>query len=83
MQGCGVRTPKAAAVAAATVGFDTVVHMPQGVTEDMGATSVTVAAGLPDIITAACDVTFNVPGDVPNTHMYVAPVTTAIAINPP
>jgi hypothetical protein len=52
MQGCGVRTPKAAAVAAATVGFDTVVHMPQGVTEDIGATSITVAAGLPAIMTA-------------------------------
>jgi hypothetical protein len=82
MQGCGVRTPRAAVVAAATVGFDTVVHMPQGVSDDIGATSATVAAGLPDTMTAACDVTFNVPGDVPKLHMYVAPVTTAIAIKP-
>jgi hypothetical protein len=68
MQGCGVRTPKAAAVAAATVGFDTVVHMPQGEIADIGATSMTVAAGIPEIMTAACDVAFRVPGDVPKLH---------------
>jgi hypothetical protein len=69
MQGCGVRTPKAAAVAAATVGFDTVVHMPQGEIEDIGATSMIVAAGLPPAMTVACDVTFRVPGAVPKLHM--------------
>jgi hypothetical protein len=69
-------------VAAATVGFDTVVHMPQGVTEDIGATSMIVAAGLPATNTAVWDVTFNVPGAVPKLHMYVAPETTATAMLP-
>jgi hypothetical protein len=30
MQGCGVRTPNAADVAAATCGFDRVMHIPKG-----------------------------------------------------
>ena len=37
--GWGVRTPDAAAVAAATCGFDGVVHMPNGAMFAIGATS--------------------------------------------
>jgi hypothetical protein len=32
MQGCGVRTPSAAAVAAATIGLAMLMHMPNGMT---------------------------------------------------
>jgi hypothetical protein len=83
MQGCGVKTPNAAVVAAATVGFAKDVHRPQGVIEDIGAVSVTVAAGLPDTKTAVWDVTFSIPGAVPKLHMYEAPATTAAAMLPP
>jgi hypothetical protein len=80
MQGWGVSTPRAAAVAAATVGFVTVVHIPQGVTDAIGVTSRIVAAGMPAMSVVSWDVTFNVPGAVPKTHMQVAPETTAIPI---
>jgi hypothetical protein len=43
MHGCGVRTPAAAEVAAATCGFDGVVHMPNGATFIIGAKSTTRA----------------------------------------
>ncbi len=39
VQGWGVSTPRAAAVADATVGFASEVHMPKGPTFDMGAQS--------------------------------------------
>lgn len=47
IQGIGVRTPRAAAVAEATWGFAIDLHIPQGVTLLMGATSLMVSAGLP------------------------------------
>ncbi len=39
MHGCGVRTPNAADVAAATCGFDGVVHIPNGMMLTLGAKS--------------------------------------------
>lgn len=45
MHGCGVRTPAAADVAAATCGFVGVVHMPNGATLTIGAKSTTRARG--------------------------------------
>ena len=47
MHGIGVRTPKAAAVAAATVGLEGVVHMPKGRMLTIGLLSIMVAAGVP------------------------------------
>ncbi len=44
MHGCGVNTPIAAEVAAATWGFDRVVHMPNGMMLTFGAKSWIVAA---------------------------------------
>ena len=44
MHGCGVSTPKAADVAAATCGFDGVVHIPNGMMLTLGAKSWIVAA---------------------------------------
>lgn len=49
MQGCGVSTPSAAAVAAATVGFAKDVHIPQLPTLLMGAQSAMLATGFPPI----------------------------------
>ena len=43
MHGTGVRTPRAADVAVATAGFDTVVHMPKGMMFTSGAWSMIVA----------------------------------------
>jgi hypothetical protein len=80
MQGCGVRTPSAAAVAEATSGLDTVVQSPQGDTEASGTASLIVAAGIPPAKTPAL-AAFSVPGAVPNEQTYVAPETTAIPIN--
>ena len=49
--GIGVRTPIAADVAEATVGFDRDVHIPRGQTFVTGAASCTVAAGVPPTTT--------------------------------
>ena len=51
MQGIGVRTPPAAAVAAATCGLAWEVHMPNGIMLTMGALSRMVAAGIPPALT--------------------------------
>ena len=45
MQGIGVRTPSAAAVAAATCGFDNDWHMPNGGMFMFGTMSITLPAG--------------------------------------
>jgi hypothetical protein len=78
--GCGVSTPNAAAVAAATAGFDIAVHIPKGSKFDIPALSCTVAAGIPEKLTLFCDVTTSDPGAVPFVHIHEAPVTTGIAI---
>ncbi|GAB2460534.1 hypothetical protein GCM10027265_07070 [Jatrophihabitans fulvus] len=63
-------------MADATVGFDSVVHMPNGGTFTMGAQSVMVAAGLPSIITREVGSAFNVDGATPNEHVIIAVVVT-------
>lgn len=77
-QGIGVSTPSAAAVAEATVGFASEVHIPQGVTLVIGTTSRTVAAGFPFIRTVCCEVAISVPGVVPMLHWIEAPLTTKL-----
>jgi hypothetical protein len=80
MQGMGVKTPKAAAVAAATMGFEGVIHTPKGMIFTSGAKSMMVAAGIPDVITVGSDVTFRGLGATPNGHMSRAPVHTCMGI---
>lgn len=74
-QGIGVSTPRAAAVAAATIGLANDWHMPNGAMFTPGATSVMVATGRPSTngLGATTD---SVDGARPNEHMIIAPDTT-------
>ncbi len=80
MQGCGVSTPKAAAVAAATCGFAKLIHMPNGITFFMGILSMMVAAGSFSALVIFSGVTIRVPGAAPKLHANIAPFTTCCAI---
>lgn len=66
--GIGVSTPKAAAVAAATVGLDRLVHIPKGGILSSGTMSSIVAAGLPSMSTRRSGRTLSGDGDMPNEH---------------
>lgn len=79
-QGCGVRVPDAAAVAADTCGLASDMHIPKGGTFAV-AKSVTTAAGPPADVRVP--VAANVAGVVPNEHCRVAPVQTRFAMLPP
>ena len=72
MHGIGVRTPRAAAVAAATVGLDGVVHIPNGGMFTIGAMSFVVATGLPSTSTRLVGITTSVDGAMPKLHMRFA-----------
>ena len=76
MQGMGVRTPNAAAVAAATVGFAGDIHIPNGMIFAMGAKSMIVAAGITEVEVVGADVATSVLGATPNVHISIAPVQT-------
>lgn len=75
MHGIGVNTPSAAAVAAATIGFAGQLHMPNGKTLTMGAWSMMVAAGAPDM-TRDIGSTFSDEGATPKLHCSIVPVVT-------
>src|SRR5437868_3727793 len=79
MQGMGVNTPSAAAVAAATVGLAIDMHIPKGGMLTMGAQSMIVAAGAPAIVRLTGS-TFKVEGAMPNGHIIMAPVVTSCGI---
>jgi hypothetical protein len=79
MQGCGVRTPSAADVAAATWGFDGVMHIPNGGMFAMGAMSVILAAGRPPAVTVGEGTTSEL-GATPNEHIIAAPFTTSFGM---
>jgi predicted DNA repair protein MutK len=79
MQGMGVRTPRAAAVAAATVGLATDMHMPKGGMFTIGAQSMIVAAGAPAMVLLVGK-TFRVEGAMPKEHIIMAPVVTSCGI---
>lgn len=81
-QGIGVKTPSAAAVAAATIGFAGQLHMPNGMTLTMGALSIIVAAGAPDI-THDVGSTFKDEGATPKLHCSMVPVVTRMLIDQP
>lgn len=78
MHGCGVNTPSAAAVAAATCGFANDVHIPKGAIFAIGAASVIVAVGFPSLKTKGAFVAIKVDGAVPKVHMICAPLLTSI-----
>ncbi len=65
MQGCGVRTPCAAAVAAATWGFAWVLHIPNAAMLTIGIKSLTVAPFLSSPVVPLVGSTVNEAGEVP------------------
>jgi hypothetical protein len=74
--GIGVSTPSAADVAAATVGFARLVHIPNGGMFMNGTMSLMVAAGLPSMNTRLIGTTFNVDGATPKLHVIIAVAVT-------
>src|SRR5690242_14645753 len=76
MQGCGVSTPSATAVAAATCGLDGVMHMPKGMMLSIGTWSWIVADQAPSSRVRFVGNTPSRDGDVPNEHVSCAPSTT-------
>jgi hypothetical protein len=73
--GIGVSTPNAAAVAAMTVGFDGLEHMPNGGMFTIGAKSMIVAAGAP-VSVRFVGRTAKVAGAAPKLHCIIAPAQT-------
>lgn len=80
-QGMGVNTPLAAAVAAATWGFDRDVHMLKGMMFTMGICSITVPAGRLLAATRLAARAINCPGAIPKLQLRVAVVQTNWAIS--
>ena len=76
MQGIGTNTPKAAAVAAATMGLAIDWHMPKGMILAMGLLSMMLAAGGPPAMTLLMGITMSAPGATPKVHFVMAPVQT-------
>ena len=83
IQGIGVRTPSAAAVAAATWGLAGDIHIPKVGIFSIGAKSMMVAAGMPDVVTVGADVAIKLAGATPIVHMSIAPVHTCDPIEIP
>lgn len=75
MQGMGVSTPKAAAVAEATVGFARELHMPKGKIFTKGALSMIEAMGMVDM-TFPVGSTVKTEGAAPKLHCKLAPANT-------
>lgn len=80
-QGTGVSTPCAAEVAEATVGFESVVHMPKGGMFAIGLKSMMFAAGTPPTRVRLAGGTMSAEGATPNEHMSCAPITTCLGID--
>lgn len=79
IHGAGVSTPKAAAVAAATAGFDGSLHIPKGTIFANGLLSMMLAAGVGHI--GRLPNTSSVAGARPPVHMSVAPIHTSCPIS--
>lgn len=75
-QGIGVSTPSAAAVAAATVGLDGELHIPNGMMFTSGMWSMMLAAGGPSHSTLFFGSTTNVDGATPKVQVIMAPMET-------
>ena len=72
MQGIGVRTPRAAAVADATVGLAIDMHMPNGGMLVIGIKSMMLAAGVV-ALTLLTGNTLSAEGAIPKVHIMTAP----------
>ncbi len=75
IQGIGVSTPSAAAVAAITVGLAIEVHMPKGKIFTIGLLSMILAIGI-DVITRFTGSTISALGAAPKLHFKTAPPLT-------
>ena len=73
MQGMGVSTPMAAAVADATVGFAKDWHIPKGAILTMGLLSMMLPIAKFIHLGRMGSKTENVPGAIPNVHCSIAP----------
>jgi hypothetical protein len=81
MQGIGVSTPSAAAVAAMTIGLEGELHIPNGMMFIMGTLSMIVAANFPSNITGGpWGTTTSTEGATPKEHASWALMTTGRAI---
>src|ERR1700733_4476445 len=76
MQGIGVSTPRAAAVAAATTGFEGDIHMPKDMIFTIGMWSMILASGTWLVITRLVGSTTNELGAIPKLHCIIAPIHT-------
>ena len=76
MQGIGVNTPRAAAVADATAGFARDVHIIKGGIFTNGLLSIILAAGLLLVIVLFFGKTIKLEGPVPKVHNIEAPIQT-------
>ena len=79
IQGIGVNTPKAAAVAEATCGFARELHIPNGITFFIGTLSIIVAIGV-FVIVLFSGVTISEEGAIPKEQAHIAPAHTHIPI---
>jgi len=75
IQGIGVNTPNAAAVAEATIGFANELHIPKGGMFIIGTLSMILAAGGPCPNTVGTATT-SVLGATPKLHIIIAPIET-------
>jgi hypothetical protein len=75
-QGIGVSTPKAAAVAAATIGLAIELHIPKGKIFTIGLLSIILAMGIV-VVVRFTGKTIKVPGAKPKEHCSVAPPHTS------
>lgn len=79
-QGIGVNTPNAAAVAAATSGFEGDEHIPKVGMFTIGLLSIILAAGILLVITLLAGNTTNGAGATPNEQVIIAPIHTCSGI---
>lgn len=79
--GMGVSTPNAAAVAAATIGFARLLHIPNGGMFTKGLLSIIVAAGDPPANVLSVGSTTRELGASPKLHCIMAPATTSWPIS--
>lgn len=77
IQGIGVNTPIAADVAAATVGFEGVMHIPKGGIFTIGLKSIIDAIGLFSAIPILDGKTDRIEGAIPKVQVSVAPRVTS------
>src|SRR5213594_2816601 len=78
-QGMGVKTPRAAAVAEATVGLAIDMHMAKGGILTIGILSMMFAAGAPAMVLLVGS-TENTDGAMPNVQVIMAPALTSCGI---